>query len=291
MIENLGERAQKIVTIYDDIYNLPDCRGFWRIMDQHNFRTAHHSAHAFRATRAEMMRVRKMDRLNIMDFASGYGIATLLMRFDIDLDEVLDRYRDPKFDTATTEQVIKWDRAWLSALPKLSGDDAHAAIDIANHALDYGRSVGIFDTTFAENLQADEASVDLQTWMSGVDLIVESGSVAHMMPQALDRVLNAAHGRKPWVITAPIRGNDTAEAIEVMQDHGLVVEILDVPPYRHRRFVKDGEQARATVNAQERGHDTEGVETSGYFHAQLYLARPENELTPVSDWPMSPRTD
>ena len=41
MIENEGGPGQKIVTIYDDIYDLPDCRAYYRAMDHAGFRTAH----------------------------------------------------------------------------------------------------------------------------------------------------------------------------------------------------------------------------------------------------------
>lgn len=288
MIENQGERAQKIVTIFDDIYNLPDCRAYYRAMDHAGFRTAHYAAAAFRAVLAELKRVRGLSAAGVIDFASGYGIGGALTRHDVSLDDILSRYRDPWFDDATTEAVIAADRDWFAGHRRADQQDRSFGIDIADKALDYARAVGIFDEVFAENLQADEPSPALQNVLAATDLVIECGSVAHMLPTALDRVLAGAGGRSPWVITAPIRGNDTAEAMEIMADHGLTVEALDVPPFRHRRFADADEQARAIANAEARGHDTDGYETSGYFHAQLFLARPAAEATPVSSWPVSP---
>lgn len=288
MIENQGERAQKIVTIFDDIYNLPDCRAYYRAMDHAGFRTAHYAAAAFRAVLAEFKRVRGLSSAGVMDFASGYGIGGALTRHDVSLDDVLSRYRDPWFDEATTEAVIAADRDWFAGQRHTGQDDRYYGIDIADKALDYAHDVGIFDAVFAENLQADDPSPVLQEALAATDLVIECGSVAHMLPAALDRVLSGAGGRSPWVITAPIRGNDTAEAMEIMADHGLTVEALTVPPFRHRRFADADEQARAIANAAARGHDTEGYETTGYFHAQLFLARPAGEATPVSNWPVSP---
>ena len=100
--------------------------------------------------------------------------------------------------------------------------------------------------------------------------------------------MKATAARGAWVATAPIRGNDTAEALDTMRDHGLEVEVLDMPPFRHRRFANADEQARAIANAQARGHATEDYEDAGFFHAQIFLARPKGEVSPVASWPQSP---
>nr|WP_309501406.1 hypothetical protein [uncultured Roseovarius sp.] len=291
MIETEGSRAKRIVTIYDDIYNLPDARDYFRAMHHAGFRTAHHGAAAFRAARAELMRLRGLPSLGVLDFASGYGIAALLMRHKISLDAVLDHYRDPALDGYSTDEMTARDQDWLRPLRDPDNADRYAGLDIADQALDYGQRIGVFDAVFAEDLQTDMPSDALADWLTGCDLVVEIGSVAHMLPQALDRVLQAATARKPWVITAPIRGNDTAEAMDVMARHGLTVEPLPLPPFRHRRFADDAEQARAIANAAARGHDPEGFETTGYFHAQVYLARPADELTDIAGWPLSPYVD
>jgi hypothetical protein len=64
----------------------------------------------------------------------------------------------------------------------------------------------------------------------------------------------------------------------------MVQEVLPLPPFVHRRFESAEEQARAIENAQAAGHDTEGVETTGHFHAQVLLARPEGERTDPATW-------
>ncbi|MBC7179572.1 MAG: hypothetical protein H5U14_05685, partial [Roseovarius sp.] len=81
-------------------------------------------------------------------------------------------------------------------------------------------------------------------------------------------------------------GNERPEAMEVLRAHGLVVERLPIPPFVHRRFEGPQEQARAIANAEAAGHVTEGVETTGHFHAQILLARPQTECTNPADWPL-----
>ncbi len=283
MIENQGRDRKKIVTIYDDIYNLEDCSAYYRAMDHAGFCTAHHAVAGFRKIRDMLARLRGLEAVNMTDFASGYGIAAALMRHDITLDDVLSRYRDGWFDQAPAKQVIAADAKWYGERKRKDMKDRFAGIDIADRALSYGCAAGIFDEGFAEDLQANAPGLGLQRWLSECDLIVECGSVAHMLPAALARVLEAS-GHRPWVITSPIRGNDTAEAIEVMHSRGLVVERLPQPPFRHRRFADAGEQARAIANARARGHETDGYESTGYFYAQLLLARPVDEATEMLNW-------
>ncbi len=272
MIENQGTRAQKIVTIYDDIYDLPDCRAYYRAMDHAGFRTAHFAVAAFRDALAALKAERGLAHARVVDFASGYGIAAQLMRHDVTLDDVLKRYSDGRFDEATTEDVIASDKAWLAAADREEGD-RYIGIDIAGDALGYGEAVGIFDAAFAENLQDAQPSAPLAAELAEADLIVECGSVAHMLPGALDHLLSACT-RKPWVITSPIRGNDTQDALDVLAAHGMVVNRNITAPFPHRAFSNADEQARAIENARARGYETDGFEGDGRFHAQIFLAKP-----------------
>ncbi|SLN24954.1 hypothetical protein ROA7450_01023 [Roseovarius albus] len=288
MIEEQDGQGRKLVTIYDDIYNLADSRAYFQAMHHAGFRTAHHAVAGFKAVLAELRHLRGLHRANIVDFASGYGIAAELLRHNLTLDDVLARYQEGWCDTATVAETIANDRDWLTGNRAPDNINRFIGIDVADKALAYGRDVGVFDAIYAENLEDNLPSEALAQDLSTCDLIVECGSIAHMLPRALDRVLSAAKARRPWIATAPIRGNDTAEAIEVMRDHGYVVESIAVPPFRHRRFADPEEQERAIANAKGRGHDTDGVETTGFFHAQIFLARPPEELTPVADWPISP---
>ena len=288
MIEEQDGQGRKLVTIYDDIYNLSDSRAYFQAMHHAGFRTAHHAVAGFNAVLAELRHLRGSPRANIVDFACGYGIAAELLRHDLTLDDVLARYQDAWCDSTTVEETIAKDRDWLAGRRRPDNADRFIGIDVADKALAYGHDVGVFDAIYAENLEDNLPSDALAQEMAACDLIVECGSIAHMLPRALDRLLTVAKVSRPWIATAPIRGNDTAEAIEVMRDHGYVVETLQMPPFRHRRFADPQEQERAIANAKGRGHETDGVETTGYFHAQIFLARPPEEVTPVSDWPLSP---
>ncbi|WP_421999979.1 hypothetical protein [Roseovarius mucosus] len=274
------------VTIFDDTYDQPDCRAYFRMMDRLGYRNQHHAVAGFRAGLAEMMRLRGLEQARIVDFASSYGIVSALMAHELSLEQVFARYRQPVFDSASSAEVIDLDRGWLAGLRRPAPALHVTGIDVMPNAVAYGRAVGLFQSGFVEDLERAEPSEGLGRELARCDMIVECGSVAQLMPRALDRMLAACGPVKPWVMTSPIRGNERPEATEVLRAHGLVVERLPIPPFIHRRFESPEEQARAIANAQAAGHDTEGVETTGHFHAQILLARPEAECTDPADWSM-----
>jgi hypothetical protein len=71
MIEGNDESTRRIVTIYDDIYDRPDARAYYRAMDAAGFRTAHHAADGFAAALSAVRARRGGGACKILDFASG----------------------------------------------------------------------------------------------------------------------------------------------------------------------------------------------------------------------------
>lgn len=272
------------VTIFDETYDQPDCRAYFRMMDALGYRNQHHAVAAFRAGLAEVMRLRGSGVPRVVDFASSYGIVSALMTHELNLGEVLARYRAPCFDDAAPARVIAGDRDWLAARRRSDPQIHVTAIDVMPNAIAYGCAVGLFQSGYAEDLEQAGPSPALAEDLARCDMIVECGSVAQLMPRALDRMLSACGPVKPWVMTSPIRGNERDAAAEVLAAHGLIPERLPIPPFVHRRFESPEEQARAIANARAAGHATEGVETTGHFHAQVLLARPPHEATDPAEW-------
>lgn len=284
---SMPKTTTKFVTIFDDTYNQPDCRSYYRMLRTLGYSNHTHAVPVFRAVLAELCRVRELTRPEVFDFASSYGIVSALMKHQVSADAFLDRYADAGFDDLNADDMRQADTDWLAQLPRNSITAQFSGLDVADHAVAYAQSTGLFEAGFAEDIQANDPSPALVETLGRTDLIVECGSVAHLMPRALDRLLHAAE-RKPWLVTSPVRGNERAEAFDVMRAHGLEIDTLGLLPFAHRRFESADEQARAIAIAQAAGHDTDGFETTGSFFAQVYVARPKGEATPVEDWAIHP---
>ena len=277
-------KDSQLVTRFDDIYNLPDCRAYYHAMHTAQYKNADHAISGFTSALNELKRVRRIEVPQLMDFASGYGIGALLMRHHISLEQVLDRYQEPKFTDASVEDVIKWDKQWIDQNRYVDQPCHIFGIDVADRALQYGEEVGIYNSAFAIDLQKESPGEALRDLIGKCDMIIEVGSVIHMLPDALKTILDLCGETLPWIVSSPIRGNESKESIEIMEQAGYVFEPMPIPPFPHRIFMDEAEKQRAIKLVEERGFSTEGFETTGSYHAQLYIARPENECTDMGDW-------
>ncbi|MEQ8291181.1 MAG: hypothetical protein RIA08_03160 [Roseovarius sp.] len=278
---NLPERRTNFVTLFDDTYNQPDCRAYYRMLRSLCYSNHAHAVPVFRRLLDDLCHKRGLRAPNVLDFASSYGIVSALVRHDVSAEAFLDRYEDPEFDNLTAEELIRRDAAWLADLPESYRGARFTGIDVAGNAVAYGHAIGLFDHAFDEDLEHAEPSKGLAETLSSIDLIIECGSVAHLMPAALERLLRATAGKRPWIVTSPVRGNERKAAFDLLRDHGLVVETLG-RPFPHRRFDSLSEQARAIDIARAAGHDTSGFETTGHFYAQIYVARPPEDAAAVA---------
>jgi len=287
MTQQASKSSTKFVTIFDDTYNQPDCRSYYRMLRRLGYSNHAHAVPVFRAVLAELCHLRGLSAPNVFDFASSYGIVTALTKHDVSATAFLDRYEGRALENASAEEMRQLDREWLAGLPERWPGAGFSGVDVAENAAGYAQAVGLFDQGFAEDLQNNAPSPALAERLAKTDLIIECGSVAHLMPDALDRLLSAAK-RRPWLVTSPVRGNERKAAFEVMADHGLKVETLDLPPFAHRKFENGTEQARAIEIARAAGHKTEGYENTGFFFAQIYVARPADEASAPATWQVPP---
>ncbi len=273
-----------LVTRFDDVYNMPDCRAYYHAMNAVQYSNAGIAMKGFAPALNELKRIRGIEVPCVMDFASGYGIGALLMRHHITLNQVLDRYQEPKFIDASVEEVIQWDSQWIDQNKYFDVPCRIFGIDVAERALMYGKSVGIYDDVFAIDLQSESPGEELQQMIEQCDMIIEVGSMMHMLQGTLQTILDLAGDSLPWIVSSPVRGNESKESWEIMEKAGLVVEAMPISPFPHRIFADEEEKQRAIRLVRERGRESQGFETTGSYHAQLSIARPEHECTHMSDW-------
>lgn len=271
----------RFVTLFDQTYNQPDCRDYYRMLRSLGYSNHAYAVPVFCAVLDELIRMRRLTSPNIFDFASSYGIVSALMKYRVSAKAFLDFYQSGELDRLTAAEMTERDKDWLTELPHRYQDARFIGLDVADCAVDYAYKVGVFDHAFAEDLQDKTPSAALARHLTETDLIVECGSVAHLMPAALDRLLSISAAKKPWVVTSPVRGNERAAAFEVLRDHGYLVQTMGLKPFPHRRFDSPDEQVRAIEIAEAAGHETEGLEANGSFYAQIYVARPERDATDI----------
>ncbi|MDZ7844338.1 MAG: hypothetical protein U5K99_06015 [Anaerolineales bacterium] len=268
----------KVKTRFDSTHFAPDPRSYYGgVMHGLEYRNAASSVPVFAAAWRTVTALRQPSAPAMLDMASGYGVVSALMRYNIALDELLSRYVDPAIQALPASAVVARDRAWFHESGMRAEAPRSIGLDISSEALTYGEEAGLFDAVFAEDLAEGSASAALREALGDCVLMVEAGSIAHMAPRILTELLAVCPEPKPWVLTAPVRGNHRAEAVEAMRAAGLVVERMPARPFPVRRFVDADEQARACAEVRRQGLDPSGIETTGYLHGCLFLARPADE--------------
>lgn len=261
---------------FTDIYNQPDPRPYIQELSELEYQIPDHARDVFRFLVGQV-RQRRGDDVTLADLCCSYGFNPALINHDLSLRELFARYRDPAVAALDSEALAAADREFYARHRR---DDAVRVIglDVASHAVRYARQVGVLDVAADDNLEATEPSEDLRSRLADVGLITVTGGIGYITDATFDRLLRAADWeRPPWVAAFTLRWVDMTAIGHVLEAHGLTLERYDGRTFRQRRFADDRERDYTLAELQRLGVDVDGVETDGYHHTWLYLARPTEE--------------
>ena len=214
--------------------------------------------------------------LRVLDFACGYGTIGALLRHDVSMAEVYDRYAERRWRPADARRYWTADSAFFAARREASAGFEIGGADIAGVALEYAAALGFLDRTFHENLVEDAPSGELKRFLHGVDLVVESGSLGDLLPGAFERILDGCGGAAPpWFIYCPRPDVDWAPLATLWAERGYRTESLGAGPIRYRKALASAELADMLRVIRALGKPDEAVMSDGYLLVDMTLARPE----------------
>ena len=152
-------------------------------------------------------------------------------------------------------------------------------LDISENAIRYAENCGLLDHGLAIDLEGRELTPDEAADLADVDIIVSTGCVGYVDSKTFERVPKASRrGRTPWVASFVLRMFPFDDIARTLGAYGLVTELYEGATFVQRRFANRDEM-EATIRAVEaRGLDSEGRETEGLFHANLFISRPPEEI-------------
>ena len=216
------------------------------------------------------------DALRVLDFACGYGTIGALLRHDVSMAEVYDRYAERRWRSVDARRYWTADSAFFAARREASAGFEIGGADIAGFALEYAAALGFLDRTFHENLVEDAPSGELKRFLDGVDLVVESGSLGDLLPVAFGRILDACtDAGRPWFLYCPRPDVDWAPLNAVWAEQGYRTESLGSEPVRYRKALAAREQADMLRVTRALGRPDHAVMRDGYLLVDMTLARPE----------------
>lgn len=274
------------MTPFDDIYDQPDPRAYFRTLEAYEYRTPHHAQRIFRRTvaaRAGAGTARDVEPTPVLDICCSYGINAALLNHDLTLDDLYAHYLSPEASALATAELIEWDRAFYAAHRRPDAVPVFG-LDVAANAIAYARAVGLLDEGFAENLETAPPTAALLDAARRTRLITITGGASFLSARTFQALL-ADTEESVWVAAFVLRTGSYRHIAECLTEAGLVTERAATPTFPQRRFTSAHERRYAIEAVRSTGEAPRGKESDGYFHAALHLSRPATDVSrhPLSD--------
>jgi hypothetical protein len=268
----------------EHLYNLEDPREYFETLWRLDY-MAPKNGHLFFPT---LVQARKRflggesEEVTVVDLACSYGINGALLKYEVTLDDLYERYCSKELAGLSSEELAVADAEFFGsrkreAPPKVVG------IDVADNAIRYALRAGLLDEGFTENLEEDEPTDALKKAVSEADLLVVTGGIGYVWGRTFDRLLGCMteEGDVPWVATFPTRMVDYGPITEVLSKYDLITEKLPDRTFVQRRFESAEEQEYVLRELASMGVDPEGKEAAGYYHTDFYLSRPPAQAAEI----------
>lgn len=163
---------------FDDIYDSPDPRAYFRTLGALDYEIPQLAQPAVTSVMATLRDEagRSPAPLRVLDVCCSYGVNAALLRTDVTLAQMYDRYSSEVLATLTPTEVAEQDARLFAG--RRTATAWVAGLDVAQNAIDYACRVGLLDQGWAEDLEAADPSPGLADELARVDLIITTGGVA-----------------------------------------------------------------------------------------------------------------
>lgn len=275
---------------FDGVYDLPDPRGYFEALGSLDYRAPEHGRRVFSALLGAMREDGNVPK--VLDLCCSYGVNAALLKHDLTLDDLYARYASPDLAGLSAEDLARADAEFYASRKRELPPEV-IGTDVAGNALSYALRAGLLDGGSAENLEETEPSEALRRHTRGARLVTVTGGVGYVWERTFERMLSCvmdspdgdANHKPPWVAAFAVRFVDYAPIADVLARRGLVTEKLSTRTFPQRRFENDAEREHVLRELAAAGIDPAGKEESGWYHADLYLSRPAEEVAeaPVNE--------
>ena len=264
---------------FSDVYVQPDPRAYYETLQPLDYEIPQHGSEVFEAVLDEL-RANSPDRPVVLDVCCSYGVNAALLNHHVTLQEVQEHYATA--GDLPRQQLIERDRRWFGRRRRAEAVDV-VGLDASAPAVDYAVEASLLADGVVADLEQEPLTGSDAAKLAGVDLITVTGGVGYVNGRTFDQVLEAADDR-PWVAALSLRWVDFEPIAETLDQHGLVTEKAPGYVVPQRRFVDAAEHRYVVDQLESRGLEVTDVEQAGQHGAELYLARPAEDVaaTPLA---------
>ncbi|MFE9933669.1 hypothetical protein [Streptomyces sp. NPDC005533] len=268
--------ATALMTSFDEVYALPDPRGYFTTLRPYEYQTPHHAQRMFRGLLEEL----GPGPHTMLDLCCSYGINAALLTCDVTLADLYEHYTARATASLSTDELASRDREFYAAR-RLADPVRVIGVDASAPAIAYALAVGLLAEGYAENLETAPPSAELLRAAAGAGLITVTGGSSFLTARTYAPLAGATAGRAP-VASFVLRHHDYEPVTACLAGLGLTDRRSPVS-YPQRRFTDAEEQRRVLAALAARGVDTAGKEADGWHHAWLHVARPDRSASPGAE--------
>lgn len=220
-------------------------------------------------------------RLRLVDLGSSYGVNAAILKHELSMQDLFDRYDRKQLEKETRASLMACDKRFYAA----RGADSSLTItgvDRAEHALDYATSAGLLDAAICADLEEKDLQPSDVEKLSDTDVIISTGCIGYVGEQTFSRLLAGLGPQRPWMAHFVLRMFDYRPIASLLAKFGYVTEQLSGRTFPQRRFASPEERSEVLGRLAEQGIETRGMEGEGWFHAGFFLSRPAADASALS---------
>ncbi len=277
------DRAPDMREEYEQVYEQPDPRAYFRIHHGLDYRLPELASPLFRSV-AEAVRAARDARPKILDVGCGFGINAALLRFPLDMSRLAHRARDLDTGDLGARNVVELDRNYFASWP-IKLDCSYIGFDVSHPTVAYAKAAGLIDDGFSRDLEQEPMVPAEREMIAGSDLFISTGCAGYLTEASFDRLFDAVSGPRPWVAVFVQRVEPFEALRTYFESCGMRVEKLEGVTFIQRRFHSSAEWTKALMTLEAMDIATDGKEADGLLHSEFYLIRPDRdaETIPMED--------
>jgi SAM-dependent methyltransferase len=254
----------------EHIYTQPDPRAYFSALRELDYHIPQLAKPYFTDLVAEYREARTVAVPQVLDVGSSYGINAALLRCGVSMSDLYDRYTGVDVDDLPRSVLLARDRELVA---RAQGVQVRfLGLDISHPALRYAKDAGFLDDVLLADLERYELTAHQRALLAGTDVVISTGCLGYVTGTTLAKVV-AACERPPWMAHFVLRMFPFEPIADALAEYGYHTVRLD-RVFRQRRFIAPDEQTQVLDTLAAVGVDPSGLETDGWFYAQLYVSRP-----------------
>ncbi|CAO5170661.1 hypothetical protein FAIPA1_20437 [Frankia sp. AiPs1] len=264
----------------DHIYTQPDPRAYFTTLRRLDYAIPE-LARPFFGQLADEFRTRAGRPPVILDVGCSYGVNAALLRGDLSMADMYDRYAEPAAHVLDHTALVTRDRA-LMATHRGPATPRFVGLDSSRPAVSYGLAAGFLDDAVCADLEERDPTEPERALLGEADLVVSTGCIGYIGAPTIGRIARAADAdRRPWMAHFVLRMFPFTPIAEELADLGYETEHVD-GVFPQRRFASAQEHEQVLDTLATVGVDPRGLEAEGWLYAELYLSRPRAAATRAS---------